>query len=331
MPYEIKRKKRRNRNKMKKWVYSFSELDEVEDYIGKDWEAVRALLGHKGANLADMVRGGLPVPPGFTVTTEACNVYLSAGDKFPEGMWEQEMAAMEAIEKAIGKGFGDPKNPLLVSCRSSSKFSMPGMMDAVSNIGLNDRTAQGMIALTGNERFVYDAYRRFVQTFGSVVMGVSKEEYLRVLEDYCYKRSVASDSDLGVEDLEAITTEFKIIAKKITGQDFPTDPYDQLKLITAAVFKSWSSKRAHDYRNASKISRDLGSAVNIMAMVFGNMGSDSGTGVAFTRSPSTGEEVLYGEYLRNSQSEDVFAGIRKAQPIIELREELPEVYGNLQW
>ena len=199
----------------KKWVYLFNEVDEAEAYVGGNWDGVRALLGGKGAGLADMNRGKLPVPPGFTVTTEACNAYLAAGETFPEGMWEQELAAMAATEKATGKKFGDPKNPLLVSCRSGAKFSMPGMMDTVLNIGMNDETAKGMVELTGNTKFVYDSYRRLVQMFGSVVMNVSKEPFEKVLEAYRHKRGVASDSDLPVEDLQEITAQFKQDRKSV--------------------------------------------------------------------------------------------------------------------
>ena len=219
----------------KKWVYLFNEVDEAEKYVGGNWDAVRALLGGKGSGLADMNRGKLPVPPGFTVTTEACNAYLAAGEQFPEGMWEQEVAAMKATEAATGKRFGDPANPLLVSCRSGAKFSMPGMMDTVLNIGLNDVTVAGMIALTNNEKFVYDSYRRLVQMFGSVVLNVSKEDFEKVLEAYRHQRGVASDSDLAVEDLKAITAKFKEIVKEKTGREFPDDPYEQLSLATEAL------------------------------------------------------------------------------------------------
>ncbi|MCS6844398.1 MAG: pyruvate, phosphate dikinase [Caldilineales bacterium] len=313
----------------KKWVYLFSEVDEAERYAG-DWEGVRGLLGGKGAGLADMNRAKLPVPPGFTVTTEACNAYLAAGEKFPEGMWEQELEALKQVEAVTGKRFGDPKNPLLVSCRSGAKFSMPGMMDTVLNIGLNDETAQGMIELTGNPRFVYDSYRRLVQMFGSVVMGVSKEAFEKVLEEYRHKRGVTSDSDLPVEDLQEITAKFKQIVREHTGRDFPTDVYEQLRLATEAVFKSWNGKRAVDYRNAAKIPHNLGTAVNIVTMVFGNMGADSGTGVLTTRNVSDGSKHIEGDFLINAQGEDVVSGTRQAERIEAMKEKMPELYAQLE-
>ena len=311
----------------KKWVYLFEEVEAAEKAVG-DWEAVRGLLGGKGANLAEMTRLGVPVPPGFTITTEACNAYLQAGEKFPEGMWEQELEALRAVEAKMGKRFGDPQNPLLVSCRSGAKFSMPGMMDTVLNIGLNDETAQGMIELTGDPRFVYDSYRRLIQMFGSVVMGVPDEPFEEVIKEHRDKRGVQSDSELTAEDWQAITERFKAIVKKHTGRDFPTEPYEQLRMATEAVFKSWNGKRAVDYRNAARIPHDLGTAVNIQTMVFGNMGWDSGTGVATTRNVSTGEKEIEGDYLLNAQGEDVVAGIRLTKRIQQLKEEMPSIYAQ---
>ena len=273
-----------------KWVYLFEEVDEAEKYVGGEWEGVRSLLGGKGANLAEMTRIGVPVPPGFTVTTQACNAYLEAGQQFPPGMWEQELAAMKRVEEQTGKVFGDSKNPLLVSCRSGAKFSMPGMMDTVLNIGLNDETAKGMVELTGDDRFVYDAYRRLVQMFGSVVLGISDEAFEDALDELKKERGVTSDTDLTAADWQALTETFKKIVKEHKGFDFPQDPYQQLKLATEAVFKSWFGKRAVDYRNAAGIAHDLGTGVNIVTMVFGNMGWNSGTGVAFTRDPATGHK-----------------------------------------
>ena len=308
----------------KKWVFLFDEVEEAEKVVDGNWDNVRALLGGKGANLADMTRIGLPVPPGFTVTTAACNAYLAAGEKFPEGMWDQELEAMQQVEKLTGKKFGDPKNPLLVSCRSGAKFSMPGMMDTVLNLGLNDATAQGMIELTGDERFVYDSYRRLVQMFGSVVLGISDEAFEDPLEAYKHNKGVQSDTDLTAEDWKKLTEVFKQVVRKEQGFDFPQDPYEQLRLATEAVFKSWNGKRARDYRNAAGIAHDLGTAVNIVTMVFGNMGWDSGTGVAFTRDPANGDDVMYGDYLLNAQGEDVVAGIRNTNPIAQLAGEMPE-------
>ena len=310
----------------KKWVYAFDEVDQAEKDAGGSWEGVRALLGGKGAGLADMTRAGVPVPPGFTVTTEACNAYYASGNKFPDGMWEQELAALKKVEEKTGKKFGDPNNPLFVSCRSGAKFSMPGMMDTVLNIGLNDVTAQGMVKLTGDERFVYDAYRRLIQGFGSVVLGIPDEAFEEELEAYKQSKGVKLDTDLDANDWKTITKKFKAIVKKHKGFDFPQDPYEQLKLATEAVFQSWNGKRAVDYRNAAGISHDLGTAVNIVTMVFGNMGWTSGTGVAFTRDPATGDKKMYGDYLLNAQGEDVVAGIRNTQKIEKLAEEMPETY-----
>ncbi len=313
-----------------KWVYTFQEVEEAEVHVGGDWEKVRGLLGGKGANLAEMTRIGIPVPPGFTVSTEACNAYISEGNKFPEGMWEQELAAMKATEELTGKKFGDPKNPLLVSCRSGAVKSMPGMMDTVLNIGLNDETAKGMAALTGDERFVYDAYRRLVQMFGSVVLGIDDEAFEDILEEHKAKKGVELDTELAAEDWKTLTAEFQKIVKKEKGFDFPQDPAEQLRLATEAVFTSWNGKRAVDYRNAAGIPHDLGTAVNVQTMVFGNLEKASGTGVAFTRNPSTGENKLWGEYLLNAQGEDVVAGIRNANDIDELNDDMPEVYKEFQ-
>jgi len=308
-----------------KWVYLFSEVEEAEKKAGS-WDGVRALLGGKGANLAEMTRIGVPVPPGFTVTTEACNAYLAAGEQFPEGMWEQELEALKATEEATGKTFGDPANPLLVSCRSGAKFSMPGMMDTVLNIGLNDETAQGMIKLTENETFVYNSYRRLIQMFGSVVLGIPDEPFEEAIEARKKEKGIKDDTDLEAADWQALTEKFKAIVREHTGNEFPQAPIDQLRLATEAVFKSWNGKRAIDYRRAEGIPDDLGTAVNIVTMVFGNMGWDSGTGVAFTRDPATGEKTMYGDYLLNAQGEDVVAGIRNTEPIAKLGEAMPEVY-----
>jgi len=310
----------------KKWVYLFNELEQAEAYVGGDWDKVRGLMGGKGANLAEMTRIGLPVPPFFTVTTEACNAYTAAGSKFPEGMWDQELASLKVVEEASGKKFGDPSNPLLVSCRSGAKFSMPGMMDTVLNIGLNDQTVEGMVKLTGNERFAYDSYRRLVQMFGSVVLGMPDEAFEDPLEAYKHQKGYKSDTDLTADDLKELVKTFKQVVLKETGKDFPQNPIDQLSLATEAVFKSWMGKRAIDYRRAERIPDDLGTAVNIVTMVFGNMGWDSGTGVAFTRNPANGENKMYGDYLLNAQGEDVVAGIRNTDPIAHMGEKLPEAY-----
>ncbi len=310
----------------KKWVYLFSEVEAAEEAVGGVWEEVRALLGGKGAGLADMTRAGVPVPPGFSVTTEACNSYLEADGRFPSGMWDQELEALRSVEKATRKVFGDPSNPLLVSCRSGAKFSMPGMMDTVLNIGLNDETAAGMAELTGDETFVYDAYRRLVEMFGEVVLGIPDEAFEGPMDEYKEKRGVKSDTELTAEDWKNLVEKFKTVVRENMGFEFPQDPYDQLRLATEAVFKSWFGKRAVDYRNAAGIAHDLGTGVNIQTMVFGNMGWDSGTGVAFTRDPATGENELYGDYLLNAQGEDVVAGIRNTKKISVLEDEMPEAY-----
>jgi pyruvate,orthophosphate dikinase len=312
----------------KKWVYLFDELDQVDAYVGGSWDAVRGLLGGKGANLADMVRIGAPVPPGFTITTEACNEYLARSGAFPEGMWDQAISALEKVESLSGRRFGDAQNPLLVSCRSGSKFSMPGMMDTVLNIGLNDETSQGMIALTGNPRFVHDSYRRLIQMFGSVVMEIPDEAFEDVLTKARRKAGVKTDPELSAENLQEVIVEFKKIFRRLSNRDFPAEPYEQLRLATAAVFESWNGKRAVDYRNAAGIAHDLGTAVNIVAMVFGNMGDNSATGVAMTRNSTTGEKDIEGDYLTNAQGEDVVAGTRMTKDINQLIKELPEAYAE---
>ncbi|MCB2178772.1 pyruvate, phosphate dikinase [bacterium] len=310
----------------KKWVYLFKDVDEAEKAVGS-WSGVRSLLGGKGANLGEMTRIGVPVPPGFTVTTEACNAYLEAGNSFPEGMWEQELEAMKETEKLTGKKFGDPDNPLLVSCRSGAVFSMPGMMDTVLNIGLNDETAARMVELTGDARFVYDAYRRLVHMFGSVVLNIDDEAFEEPLDEFKKEKGYKLDTAMTAEDWKALTETYKKVIKDHKGFDFPQDPYEQLKLATEAVFSSWNGKRAIDYRNAAGIAHDLGTGVNIVTMVFGNM-DNSGTGVAFTRNPSTGEANVWGEYLMNAQGEDVVAGIRNATDINQMKDELPEAYAE---
>ncbi len=313
----------------KKWVYLFDEVGEAEGLAGS-WDGARALLGGKGANLGDMTRLGVPVPPGFTVTTEACNAYLAAGQSFPEGMWEQELEALHRVEERTGKTFGTSDRPLLVSCRSGAKFSMPGMMDTILNIGLNDDVAQGLIALTADARFVYDSYRRLVQMFGSVVLGVPDEVFEAVITARRKSAGVQVDAQLSAADWKEVTRKFKEIVRTYTGSDFPEEPMDQLRLATEAVFRSWNGKRAIDYRNAAGIRHDLGTAVNIQTMVFGNMGDDCATGVAMSRNATTGEPNLEGDFLVNAQGEDVVAGIRTTQPLEELAEVMPEAYEQFQ-
>ena len=291
---------------------------------------LKDLLGGKGAGLAEMTLAGLPVPAGFTITTEACNDYFAAGERLPDGLWQDVLAAVAEVERETGKGFGDPANPLLVSVRSGAKFSMPGMMDTVLNLGLNEQTLHGLIALTGNERFGWDAYRRFIQMFGRIVMEVNPERFDHALDAAKDARGAKQDTDLDAAALREVVGAFQTIVREDTGRDFPSDPSEQLDLAIKAVFASWFGKRARDYRDNQKIAHDLGTAVNVVTMVFGNMGDDSGTGVAFTRDPNTGERVLYGEYLTNAQGEDVVAGIRTPRKISQLAEEMPEAFAEFQ-
>ena len=311
-----------------KWVYLFNEVDQAEEYVGGEWEKVRGLLGGKGANLAEMARIEVPVPPGFTITTKACNAYLASGETFPEGMWDEVLQAISGLEKESGKKFGDPNNPLLVSCRSGAKFSMPGMMDTILNIGLNDETAKGLVERTGNERFVYDSFRRLIQMFGSVVTGIPDEVFEEKISELRSRAGVKTDAELAAEDLKALTEDFKRIFKRHTTTNFPGEPLEQLKMAIDAVFKSWNGKRAVDYRNASAIPHDLGTAVNIVTMVFGNSGDDSLTGVALTRNGTTGENRIEGDYLINAQGEDVVAGIRRTNDLSQLKDEVPEIYAQ---
>lgn len=310
----------------KKWVYLFNEVDQAEAYAG-DWDGVRGLLGGKGANLADMTRAGVPVPPGLTITTEACNAFQVTRE-FPEGAWDQVLAALKTVEEQAGKKFGEPANPLLVSCRSGAKFSMPGMMDTVLNIGLNDEVAKGLVVKSGDERFVNDSYRRLVHMLGTVVMGIDDEHFEEPLKAYKAEKAYKSDTEMDAADWAAITDAYKQVILEQMGFEFPQDPYKQLEFAAKAVFDSWNSKRAIDYRRRESIPDDLGTAVNIQTMVFGNMGGDSGTGVAFTRDPQTGENVMFGDYLMNAQGEDVVAGIRNTSKISGMKEELPEVYAQ---
>ena len=312
----------------KKWVYLFGELDEVQKKVGNDFDDIKGLLGGKGAGLAEMTRLGVPVPPGFTVTSEACNAFLKLGGVFPEGMWEQEKTAVKAIEAMTGKEFGNPDTPLLVSCRSGAKFSMPGMMDTVLNIGLNDEIAQGLVKLTNDERFVYDTYRRLIQMFGNVVMGIPDEAFESRIKETRKQARAASDAELTADHWKELTEVFKRIYKRHTSHDFPEDPYTQLRMGTEAVFESWNGKRAVDYRNASGIAHDMGTAVNIVSMVYGNFGSKSASGVAMTRNSSTGEKKIEGDYLINAQGEDVVAGIRMTKDITQLKEEMPDVWAE---
>jgi pyruvate,orthophosphate dikinase len=304
----------------KKYIYEFEEGD------GKN----KMLLGGKGANLCEMTQIGLNVPPGFTITTDACTAYLDK-NKLPDGLMESVKTHMQALEKKTGKGFGSGENPLLVSVRSGSSMSMPGMMDTILNLGLNETSLQGLIKQTGNERFAYDTYRRFIQLFGKIALNISDEHFDERMAAIKRKYGAPQDLDLNVEHLKELAGEFLAIVQHHTGKPFPQDPYEQLEIATGAVFGSWMGKRAVDYRRQFKITKDQasGTAVNICTMVFGNMGNDSGTGVGFTRNPGTGENIIYGEYLVNAQGEDVVAGIRTPKAIAEMEQEMPEIYRQL--
>ncbi|NND01731.1 MAG: pyruvate, phosphate dikinase [Acidimicrobiia bacterium] len=308
------------------WVYTFDEVDKAEADAGGSWEAARGLLGGKGANLGDMHRIGVPVPPGFTITTQACNEYIKLDESFPNDLLDQVEAALAKVEEETGKEFGSATNPLLLSCRSGAKFSMPGMMDTVLNIGMNDEVVAGMLEMFDDPHFVYDSYRRLIQMFATVVMGAREEPFEDVLSEYRERRGVSDDSALEVNDLIEVVDRFKENVRTYTGRDFPADPYDQLRMAIAAVFRSWNGKRANDYRNAANIPHDLGTGVNVQTMVFGNMGGDSATGVAMSRNATTGEPKLEGDFLFHAQGEDVVAGTRRTDRIDMLGDKMPDVY-----
>jgi pyruvate,orthophosphate dikinase len=296
-------------------------------YLFKEGRAdMKALLGGKGANLAEMTNIGLPVPPGMTITTEACIEYYRLDRKLPVGLLEEVQRNLAVVEEQAGKKFGDLANPLLVSVRSGAMFSMPGMMDTILNLGLNEETVQSVAKNTNNLRFAYDAYRRFIQMFSDVVLEIPKYEFEDILHHQKDVQGVKYDQELSQESLRKIIDEYKKLVLSRTGRDFPENPLEQLAMAIEAVFRSWNNDRAIIYRNLNKIDHDLGTAVNIQSMVFGNMGNDSGTGVAFTRNPSTGENLLYGEFLTNAQGEDVVAGIRTPRPIAQLQQEMPELF-----
>jgi len=291
---------------------------------------LRDLLGGKGAGLAEMTNAGLPVPPGFTITTEACRIFYENGGRLPAEIEEEIERALRRLEELRGERLGDRERPLLVSVRSGAKFSMPGMMDTILNLGLNDVTVEALARRTRNPRFAYDCYRRFVQMFGNVVLGVEKRKFEERIEAKKRERGVHHDTELTAEDLKALVREFKQLIKEETGEDFPEDPHEQLVQARDAVFRSWNNERAITYRQIHNIPHDLGTAVNVQAMVFGNMGETSGSGVGFTRNPATGEKELFGEFLPNAQGEDVVAGIRTPLPLQKLRELLPDVYRQLE-
>ncbi len=287
---------------------------------------MRNLLGGKGANLAEMTNAGLPVPPGLTITTETCMEYINNGNKMPCGLMDEVKTYLKEVEKQANKKFGDKENPLLVSVRSGARLSMPGMMETILNLGLNDETLQGMVNLTNNERFCYDSYRRFLTMFGSVAWDIERNLFEAELDKVKEKEGVKTDAEVSAEGLKSLIPIYKEIIKKETGKEFPQDPYVQLQEAIEAVFRSWNIPRAVAYRNLNKIDHNFGTAVNVQTMVFGNMGNDCATGVSFTRNPATGENEFYGEYLTNAQGEDVVAGIRTPKPIKELANEMPELY-----
>ncbi|HWL65374.1 MAG TPA: pyruvate, phosphate dikinase [Actinomycetota bacterium] len=305
---------------MTKWVYDFHEGDASQ----------KNLLGGKGANLAEMTNLGLPVPPGFTLTTEACNAYREGGQQFPNGLLDEVADHRKHLEENMGREIGNARDPLLVSVRSGAPFSMPGMMDTVLNVGLNDESVEGLVAQTQSDRFAWDSYRRLVQMFGKTVMGVEGDLFEDAIDDAKERKGVKNDVDLGTDDLKALVERFKEIVQKETDRGFPQDPTEQLHLAIEAVFKSWDNKRAQDYRRRNRIPDSLGTAVNVQTMVFGNKGNDSGTGVAFTRDPSSGEKRPYGDYLVNAQGEDVVAGIRNTIPLEDMGAEQPDAFVELK-
>jgi len=309
--------------KKKKHVYFFGSGKAEGDTTMKN------LLGGKGSNLAEMTNMGIPVPSGFTISTDTCTYFYKNKKKYPPGLVKEIDINLKKLEKSMGKQFGDDSNPLLVSVRSGARVSMPGMMDTVLNLGLNDRSVRGLIKRSGNERFAYDAYRRFCTMFGDVVLGIPHEEFEHILDKKKRRKKVKLDTDLDARALSELVEEYKKLTKKKKGFSFPQDPMDQLKMSIDAVFSSWNNQRAITYRNLNGIPHDWGTAVNVQAMVFGNLGEDSGTGVAFTRDPSTGEKRFYGEYLINAQGEDVVAGTRTPSPISQLKREMPKVYAQL--
>jgi len=302
-----------------KYVHAFEEGSKEQKY----------LLGGKGANLAEMTNLGLPVPPGFTITTDACKAYMGGGDTLPDGLMDEVAKARDALEQKMGKRLGDEADPLLVSVRSGAPFSMPGMMDTVLNLGLNDVSVNGLAKQTDNERFAFDSYRRFVQMFGKIVLDIDGERFEKALEELRHERGVETDPQLSADDLRGLVETFKGIVKVEAGLDFPQDPQEQLRYAIEAVFKSWNGERAKIYRRMESIPDDLGTAVNVQTMVFGNKGDDSGTGVAFTRDPATGEARPYGDFLRNAQGEDVVAGIRVTEPLDAMGKVFPQPHEQL--
>src|SRR5690606_548925 len=308
----------------KKMVYFFGGK------VAEGDRSMRNLLGGKGANLAEMVNLGIPVPAGFTITTEVCIDYYNNNRQWPEGLEEQIRENMAKVEEVMGGEFGSTEDPLLLSVRSGARVSMPGMMDTILNLGLNDTTVQGLIKRSNNPRFAYDSYRRFIQMYGNVVLGIDHDEFESRLEEAKKAKGVTLDTEMEADDWKRLVEVYKEIVREKTGREFPDDPWEQLVGAINAVFDSWNNPRAERYRKIHDIPHDWGTAVNVQAMVFGNLGDTSGTGVAFTRNPSTGENEFYGEYLINAQGEDVVAGIRTPEPISRLKETMPEVYAELE-
>ena len=309
----------------KKYVYYFG------DGKAEGTSNMKELLGGKGAGLAEMTNLGISVPPGFTISTEACVEYYKQGKKFPSGMWEASLQALKRVERSMGMGFGNPERPLLVSVRSGARASMPGMMDTVLNVGLTTKTVEGLAAKTRNDRFAQDSYRRFVSMYGSIVMGVPREHFEAILKHKKTEVGVAHETHLDARHLRELVSSFKALVKEETKKEFPDEPLDQLRLAINAVFSSWFGARAITYRRLYGIPDSWGTAVNVVAMVFGNMGETSGTGVAFTRSPSSGDKAFFGECLMNAQGEDVVAGIRTPLPVSALAKNVPEAYKDLEY
>src|SRR5579862_1021764 len=309
---------------MKTYVYSFG--GGTADGDGK----MKDVLGGKGAGLAEMSKAGVPVPPGFTISTEVCNIFFQNGNKVPNEINDQVLKALEKLESQIGKKLGDPENPLLVSVRSGAKFSMPGMMNTILNLGLNDETVEGLVRKTGNPRFAYDSYRRFIQMFGEVALDIDMAKFDEIFDARKHKAKAKLDTDLSAADLQAIIEQYKKLVQKETKKPFPQDAREQLSMARDAVFRSWWNPKAAYYRKMEKIPDEIGTAANVQAMVFGNLGDTSATGVGFTRDPATGEKTFYGEFLVNAQGEDVVAGIRTPQPISELEKVMPAAYKQLR-
>ncbi|HEY7389863.1 MAG TPA: PEP/pyruvate-binding domain-containing protein, partial [Bryobacteraceae bacterium] len=309
---------------MNKYVYLFG--NQTADGDGK----MKDVLGGKGAGLAEMSRAKLPVPPGFTIATQACNLYFENHNSVPEEIHQEMLEALRVLEERMGQRLGDVENPLLVSVRSGAKFSMPGMMDTILNLGLNDRTVEALETKSHNSRFAYDCYRRFIQMYGNVVLEIPKDEFEAIFDGQKKKAKVKLDTELTAEDLKQVIAGYKKLVQKKTGTPFPQDALDQLAGARDAVFRSWNNSRAIHYRRMNQIPDNIGTAVNVQAMVFGNLGDTSATGVGFTRNPATGERVFYGEFLPNAQGEDVVAGIRTPLPISELEKWNPEVYNQLR-